>query len=70
MSKMVGGEEKREATERAGFRLPFIDARTVETMLAWELKHSSGFGQFTKTDAAIRVLVRNDVAQPAHLAMQ
>ena len=67
---MVGREEVREAAKRARFLLPLVDAWAVETMVAWELKHSSGFGQFTKTDAAIRVLVRNDVAQPAHLAMQ
>jgi hypothetical protein len=67
---MVGREEVREAAKRARFLLPLVDAWAVEAMLAWELKHSSGFGQFTKTDGTIRVLVRNDVAQPAHLAMQ
>ena len=67
VAKMVSGEKVREAAERAGFRLPFVDARAVETMLAWQLKHSSGFRQFTKADGTIRVWIRNDVAQPAHI---
>ena len=67
MPKMVGGEEKREATQRAGFRLPFIDARAMETMLARQLNDSSGFRQFTKADGTIRIYIRNDVKQPAHI---
>ena len=64
---MVSGEKVREAAERAGFRLPLINARAVETMLAWQLNDSSGFRQFTKADGAIRIWIRNDVAQPAHI---
>ena len=67
MAKMVSREKVREAAERARFLLPLVDAWAVETMLAWQLKHSSGFRQFTKTDGTIRIWIRNDVAQPAHI---